>query len=109
MGILSIFGKKDTNNKENLVKQVAPKKESPAGEPQEIEKESIKEDIKWLGFDWDELHNASDYFPKMYECAVKLIKDGKAYVSDLTADEISAVETKVLAVLEKKFAASLRK
>lgn len=46
MGILSIFGKKDTNNKENLVKQVAPKKESPAGKPQEIEKESIKEDIK---------------------------------------------------------------
>ena len=52
--------------------------------------ESIKEDIKWLGFDWDELHNASDYFGKMYECAVKLIKDGKAYVCDLSADEISA-------------------
>lgn len=52
--------------------------------------ESIKADIKWLGFDWDELHNASDYFPKMYECAVKLIKDGKAYVCDLTAEEISA-------------------
>ena len=46
MGILSIFGKKDTNNKENLVKQVAPKKESSAGEPQEKEKESKKEDIK---------------------------------------------------------------
>ena len=39
--------------------------------------ESIKADIKWLGFDWDELRNASDYFEKMYECAVKLIKDGK--------------------------------
>ena len=50
--------------------------------------ESIKEDIKWLGFDWDNLFNASDYFDKMYECAVKLIKDGKAYVCDLTAEEI---------------------
>ncbi|MBR2485643.1 MAG: glutamine--tRNA ligase/YqeY domain fusion protein, partial [Clostridia bacterium] len=52
--------------------------------------ESIKEDIKWLGFDWDRVLNASDYFDKMYECAVKLIKDGKAYVCDLTADEIRA-------------------
>lgn len=52
--------------------------------------ESIKADIKWLGFDWDELHNASDYFPKMYECAIKLIKEGKAYVCDLSAEEISA-------------------
>ncbi len=50
--------------------------------------ESIKEDIKWLGFSWDRVLNASDYFDKMYECAVKLIKDGKAYVCDLTADEI---------------------
>ena len=52
--------------------------------------ESIKEDIKWLGFDWDRVLNASDYFDQMYECAVKLIKDGKAYVCDLTADEIRA-------------------
>ena len=52
--------------------------------------ESIKEDIKWLGFDWDRVLNASDYFDRMYECAVKLIKDGKAYVCDLTADEIRA-------------------
>ncbi len=51
--------------------------------------ESIKRDIQWLGFSWDGLYNASDYFPKMYECAVKLIKDGKAYVCDLSADEIS--------------------
>lgn len=50
--------------------------------------ESIKADIKWLGFSWDRVLNASDYFDKMYECAVKLIKDGKAYVCDLTADEI---------------------
>lgn len=47
------------------------------------------EDIKWLGADWeDRLFFASDYFPKMYEGAVKLIKKGKAYISDLSADEI---------------------
>ena len=53
--------------------------------------ESIKADIEWLGADWeDRLFFASDYFEKMYEGAVKLIKKGKAYVSDLTADEIRA-------------------
>lgn len=51
--------------------------------------ESIKEDIKWLGADWgDRLFFASNYFDQMYEAAVKLIKKGKAYVSDLSADEI---------------------
>ena len=45
--------------------------------------DTIQEDIKWLGFQWDELRYASDYFQKMYECAVMLIKDGKAYVDDL--------------------------
>lgn len=50
--------------------------------------ESIKEDIAWLGFKWDRVLNASDYFGKMYECALKLIRDGKAYVCDLTAEEI---------------------
>ncbi len=51
--------------------------------------ESIKADVAWLGADWeDRLFFASDYFEEMYECAVKLIKKGKAYVSDLTADEI---------------------
>ena len=51
--------------------------------------ESIKADIAWLGADWeDRLFFASDYFDQMYEGAVKLIKKGKAYVSDLTADEI---------------------
>ncbi|MBR4208118.1 MAG: glutamine--tRNA ligase/YqeY domain fusion protein [Lachnospiraceae bacterium] len=51
--------------------------------------EAIKADIKWLGADWeDRLFFASDYFEQMYEAAVKLIKKGKAYVSDLTADEI---------------------
>ena len=51
--------------------------------------ESIKEDIKWLGADWeDRLFFASDYFQEMYEGAIKLIKKGKAYVSDLTAEQI---------------------
>ena len=51
--------------------------------------ESIKADIEWLGADWeDRLFFASDYFQQMYEGAVKLIKKGKAYVSDLTAEEI---------------------
>ena len=51
--------------------------------------ESIKADIQWLGADWKEnLFFASDYFEAMYECAVKLIKKGKAYVCDLTPDEI---------------------
>lgn len=49
---------------------------------------SIKEDVKWLGFDWEELHFASDYFDEMYNRAVMLIKKGKAYVDDLSADEI---------------------
>lgn len=50
--------------------------------------ESIMEDVKWLGFDWDELRFASDYFDTMYECAVKLIKNGKAFVCDLTGEEM---------------------
>ena len=51
--------------------------------------EAIKSDIEWLGADWeDRLFFASDYFDQMYEAAVKLIKKGKAYVSDLSADEI---------------------
>jgi glutaminyl-tRNA synthetase len=51
--------------------------------------ESIKEDVKWLGFDWQErLYYASDYFDKLYEYAVKLIKKGKAYVCNLSTEEI---------------------
>ena len=51
--------------------------------------ESIKQDVKWLGFDWDNrLFYASDYFEQMSRYAVQLIKDGKAYVCDLSADEI---------------------
>ncbi len=50
--------------------------------------EAIKKDIEWLGFNWYEIHYASDFFDVIYELAIKLIKDGKAYVCDLTADEI---------------------
>lgn len=50
--------------------------------------ESIKEDVKWLGYEWDELLFASDYFEEMYNRAVLLIRKGKAYVCDLTAEEI---------------------
>ncbi|MGA3101042.1 MAG: glutamine--tRNA ligase/YqeY domain fusion protein [Terracidiphilus sp.] len=50
--------------------------------------ESIKKDVRWLGFDWDRLCYASDYFVQLYEWALKLVKAGKAYVDDLTADEI---------------------
>ena len=51
--------------------------------------ESIKEDVRWLGFDWDDrLFYASDYFEKLYQYAVQLIRKGKAYVCDLTPDEI---------------------
>lgn len=49
---------------------------------------SIKEDVKWLGFEWEELRFASDYFEEMYERALILIKKGKAYVDDLSADQI---------------------
>ncbi len=53
--------------------------------------DSIKEDVRWLGFDWEEReYYASDYFEQLYEFAVKLIKKGKAYVCDMSAEEISA-------------------
>jgi glutaminyl-tRNA synthetase len=51
--------------------------------------ESIQEDVRWLGFSWDDrLYYASDYFEKLYECGERLIRDGKAYVDDLSADQI---------------------
>jgi len=50
--------------------------------------DSIQEDVKWLGFQWDGLFYASDNFDQLHEWAVKLIKDGKAYVDDLSAEEI---------------------
>ncbi|MCI8496975.1 MAG: glutamine--tRNA ligase, partial [Clostridiales bacterium] len=50
--------------------------------------DAIKEDIEWLGFHWDNVYFASDYFDYLYECALKLIRDGKAFVCDLNADEM---------------------
>ena len=52
--------------------------------------EAIKRDIHWLGYDWgDRLYYASDYFPKLYDFAVRLIKEGRAYVDDQTAEQIA--------------------
>jgi len=50
--------------------------------------DAIKMDVQWLGFDWSELHYASDYFQKLYDYAVALIKQDKAYVDDLSAHDI---------------------
>ena len=52
--------------------------------------DAIMEDVHWLGFEWDGLYYASDYFQQLYEWAIQLIEDGKAYVCDLSADEIRA-------------------
>jgi len=49
---------------------------------------SIQEDVRWLGFDWERLCYASDYFDQLYEWALKLIRDGKAYVCDLSAEQV---------------------
>jgi glutaminyl-tRNA synthetase len=51
---------------------------------------AIMEDVRWLGFQWDELRHASDYFQELYEYALHLIRNGKAYVEELNADEIRA-------------------
>jgi glutaminyl-tRNA synthetase len=50
--------------------------------------DSIMKDVRWLGFEWDGLYYASDYFDQLYAWAVQLVKDGKAYVDDLSADQI---------------------
>lgn len=53
--------------------------------------DSIMEDIHWLGFDWgDRLYYASDYFPQLFDLAIRLIKEGKAYVEEQTSEEIAA-------------------
>jgi glutaminyl-tRNA synthetase len=63
---------------------------NPTKEEQEYV-DSIIDDVRWLGGDWeDRLFYASDYFPQLYEWAIQLIKDGKAYVCDLTAEEVRA-------------------
>jgi glutaminyl-tRNA synthetase len=50
--------------------------------------EGIQDSVRWLGFEWNELRHASDYFEVLYRAALKLIEDGKAYVDDLNADEV---------------------
>src|ERR1700741_276128 len=52
--------------------------------------EAIEQDVRWLGFEWDALFFASDYFEQLYGLAVELIKMGKAYVDSLSADDIRA-------------------
>ncbi len=59
---------------------------NPSKEEQEYV-DSIQNDVRWLGFEWDELHYASDYFEQLYDWAVQLIKAGKAYVCDLTSEQ----------------------
>ena len=54
--------------------------------------ESIKEDVKWLGFDWEEEHYASDYFDQIYAFAIDLIKKGLAYVDEMSPEEIAATK-----------------
>ena len=54
--------------------------------------DSIKSNVKWLGFDWDGEYYASDYFPQLYDFAVQLIKDGKAYVDDLSKEEWNEIK-----------------
>lgn len=61
---------------------------NPTKESQEFV-DAIQEDVKWLGYHWNEIHYATDYFQKNYEYAVKLIKDGKAFVCDLSPEELS--------------------
>src|SRR5215470_3460858 len=50
--------------------------------------DAIMDDVRWLGFEWDALCYASDYFQQLYDWAIQLIKNGKAFVCDLSADEI---------------------
>lgn len=60
---------------------------NPSKEEQEYV-DSIQQDVRWLGFEWDELHYASDYFQQLYDWAVQLIQAGKAYVCELTGDQM---------------------
>lgn len=59
--------------------------------------DSIMEDIHWLGFDWgDRLYYASDYFPKLWDLAIRLIKEGKAYVDEQSSEEIAQAKRVLL-------------
>ena len=61
---------------------------NPQKESQEFV-DSIQDDVHWLGYDWHEIHYATEYFQMNYEVAIKLIKEGKAYVCDLSPEELS--------------------
>src|SRR5215212_7717993 len=61
---------------------------NPAKEEQEYV-DSIMEDVRWLGFQWDALYYASDYFEQLYQWAEQLIEAGKAYLCDLSSDEVA--------------------
>lgn len=52
--------------------------------------EAIEEDIKWLGFEWGNVYYASDYFQQLWDFAVRLIKEGKAYIDEQTSEQIAA-------------------
>lgn len=66
--------------------------------------DSIQEDIQWLGFDWANVYYASDYFPKLWDFAVRLIKEGKAYIDEQSAEEIAKQKgTPTLAGTESPF------
>ena len=56
--------------------------------------DSIQEDIKWLGFEWGNVYYASDYFQQLWDLAVQLIKDGKAYIDEQSAEEIAKQKLK---------------
>ncbi|HET6565651.1 MAG TPA: glutamate--tRNA ligase family protein, partial [Xanthomonadales bacterium] len=60
---------------------------NPLAENEDFER-AIKEDVRWLGFEWTELRHASDYFDQLYDYAVHLIRNGNAYVEELTAEQI---------------------
>lgn len=54
--------------------------------------DSIRQDVRWLGFEWDGEHYASDYFPQLYEFSIRLIKQGKAYIDDLSKEEWNKIK-----------------
>ena len=58
--------------------------------------EAILEDIKWLGFQWDNIYYASDYFQQLWDFAVRLIKEGKAYIDEQSSEEIAAQRARQL-------------
>lgn len=70
--------------------------------------DAIKEDIHWLGFDWgDRLYYASDYFPKLFDLAVRMIKEGKAYVDEQTSEEIAAQRVRLRAPARRALIATV--